>query len=99
MKKTVSLLLALILLSFLAVPASAEETEVPMPEGYTPEREDNMYLGLGVTQIEETGPDGEEYKAYYQSGELKTLTVSKADGSGKVLSAVFNPKGKITRAT
>ena len=98
MKKTVLLLLALILLSFLAVPAPAEETEVPMPEGYSPKREDNMYLGVGVTQIEETGPDGEAYKAYYQSGELKTLTVSKEDASGKVLSAVFNPKGKITRA-
>jgi len=99
MKKTVSMLLALILLSLFAAPGFAEETEAPLPDGYTPGREENLYQELGVTQIEETGPDGEEYKAYYQSGELKTLTVSKADASGKVLSAVFNPKGKITRAT
>ena len=99
MKKTALMLLALVLLSSWAMTAFAEEAEAPLQDGYTPRREENMYFGLGVTQIDETGPDGELYKAYYQSGELKTLTISKADVSGTVLSAVFNPKAKITKAT
>jgi len=99
MKKTVLMLLVQILLFSLAVPGFTEGTETPLPDSYVPRREENMYLELGVTQINETGPDGEVYKAYYQGGELKTLTISKTDASGTMLSAIFNPKGKITRAT
>lgn len=99
MKKTVWMLLALILLFSCAAAALAEETEAPLPDGYTPRREDDMYFEMGTSQIDETGPDGETYKAYYQSGNLKTLTIAKEDAAGKVLTAVFNPKAKITKAT
>lgn len=99
MKKTAMILLVLILFCLCAVPVFAEETEDQLPDGYNPRREENMYFELGTSEIDETGPDGETYKAAYQSGALKTLTISKEDSAGKVLTAVFNPKAKITKAT
>ena len=99
MKKTVMMLLALILLFSLAVPGLAEETEAPLPDGYAPGREENLYVGLGPTRIEEKGPDGEKYNANYEDGELKNLTIERVDPTGKTLKAVFNPKAKITKAS
>ena len=99
MKKTVMMLLALILLFSLTVPGLAEETEAPLPDGYAPGREENLYVGLGPTRIEEKGPDGEKYNANYEDGELKTLTIERVDPTGKTLKAVFNPKAKITKAS
>lgn len=99
MKKTVLMLLALTLLFSLAVPGFAEETEAPLPDGYAPGREENLYVGLGPTRIEEKGEDGEKYNANYEDGELKTLAIERVDPTGKTFKAVFNPKAKITKAT
>ena len=99
MKRTAWLMLAVILLISCVIPAFAEETEAPPPDGYVPKREDNLFRELGTAQIEEKGSEGERYKASYPGGILKQLVIGFDDHGGKPLSVTLNAKGQVTKAT